>query len=770
MGNSATGCSNFNDGATENLHRTSTGNDCAHRPSGGVALENTRSGLLLSAQGSRQDEFAERIIHQDAERNRTLEEVCSLSLLSHESSTDNLIVLPEDVDGNAMITRRRAKSAEGSHASSSLIVNLDNDLRSRESWQQHPWTATQEPLDSKVQRKPSAIGSIDQTELPLAALNLRRRARSGPIEASWHSTVLSGRPATERISRGGQNGCPLSQSPLWNFQRMFYDLRGSDTWQMGLIPSFATTNVRLAHGYARAIFEFVRARENELRNKKSGNENSDTKFKAYAIEFGAGAGKFGFHIAQRLSALSEAHRKGGGRAIQVVYVLTEVHEGGVQFWKSHSSLQPLFRQGVLDVALVDATSADSCKRIELQISRTSLVGGQVDGPIIGVCNYLFDSLVQDAFQVRNHTLYRAHVEVMGELPSEEMLQEIHQEWQPTLSWTYDVCDVKEDALLAAEMLPHGSQIEQQVLMEQLRKYQVENERLSIMVPLGAFNVVRNLVSLATNRANVMLLAVDKGFHETEEFMYLENPQAVVHGALSFMTNFHLFNRFCEKVYRGAHVRRTSYSDGLKAIAVFFKYDRSLRKCDAAVDQFLSGLDPGQVAILNAWGAVSGNLESPEEALSLLRNCDHDQFTFLEVKQKLLELNDAEGQHLTTSFMDDMREDLSTVMDNYFPLQMFKDVAFENGRVLMVIGDFEAAIALFHRSLQDCGEHAATWLNLGLCHYQCHQIEQARAAYETSLALAPDFEKVRVLLDQLPPPALPPVDEQFANMDSEFVRE
>jgi hypothetical protein len=46
--------------------------------------------------------------------------------------------------------------------------------------------------------------------------------------------------------------------------------------------------------------------------------------------------------------------------------------------------------------------------------------------------------------------------------------------------------------------------------------------------------------------------------------------------------------------------------------------------------------------------------------------------------------------------------------SYFPLVPAKDTCFELGRVLMSLRDYSAALELFHKSGELCGQHHVTW--------------------------------------------------------------
>ena len=48
------------------------------------------------------------------------------------------------------------------------------------------------------------------------------------------------------------------------------------------------------------------------------------------------------------------------------------------------------------------------------------------------------------------------------------------------------------------------------------------------------------------------------------------------------------------------------------------------------------------------------------------------------------------------------------LNRYFPLQRNKDIAFEIGRMLMALKEYEQASKLFESSAGFCGEHHITW--------------------------------------------------------------
>ena len=75
---------------------------------------------------------------------------------------------------------------------------------------------------------------------------------------------------------------PLSQSPIWDRQRAFYEERGGDAFAE--IPHEAVDNPWVAAAYARVIEAFAR----------------DVQAQPTVVELGAGAGRFASNLRREL--------------------------------------------------------------------------------------------------------------------------------------------------------------------------------------------------------------------------------------------------------------------------------------------------------------------------------------------------------------------------------------------------------------------------------------------------------------------------------------
>jgi tetratricopeptide (TPR) repeat protein len=165
---------------------------------------------------------------------------------------------------------------------------------------------------------------------------------------------------------------PLSQSPVWQQQRAFYEDRASEAFAE--IPHEAVDNPWVAAAYARVIAGFLR------------DQRLDPAEPLYVLELGAGAGRFAHGLARELG---ERLRR------DFVYVLTDFAESQLDDWARHPGLE----DERFDFARVDLTQPirPALRRRGVTLERTA-------NPLIVIANYVFDSVPADAFAVKGGTL------------------------------------------------------------------------------------------------------------------------------------------------------------------------------------------------------------------------------------------------------------------------------------------------------------------------------------------------------------------------------
>ena len=140
-----------------------------------------------------------------------------------------------------------------------------------------------------------------------------------------------------------------------------------------MVPHGITGNPRIAATYARLVVEF-------LRSVPAGAAAAD---EPHIVEFGGGSGRFAFLLVRALRELvpeycgsptwSPTSRPSACRLAAIL-----LH-------------QPLVDQGLIDFAVLDA---DGPGPLELVASGWTLDVGTLDSPVVGIANYVFDTLRQ----------------------------------------------------------------------------------------------------------------------------------------------------------------------------------------------------------------------------------------------------------------------------------------------------------------------------------------------------------------------------------------
>jgi hypothetical protein len=273
----------------------------------------------------------------------------------------------------------------------------------------------------------------------------------------------------------------LSQSPVWNLQRAFYEARASEAFAE--IPHQAVDNPWVAAAYARVIVGFLR------------DSTLDPSQPLYIVELGAGAGRFAHGLAREL----------GERTTQpFVYVMTDFAESQLEDWEQNPALE----DERFDFARFDLTQdrAPHLRRRDITLEHLA-------NPLVVIANYVFDSVPADAFAVENGALEECLVDVLDDL-----------------TLMYARRSVTPD---------HYGDPDLDALLEH---YRTALDDTVFTLPGTALKTLRNFRALANDR--LLLLAADKALSTEEALGYREEPQPARHGgAFSLMVNFHALGHY-----------------------------------------------------------------------------------------------------------------------------------------------------------------------------------------------------------------------------------
>lgn len=197
---------------------------------------------------------------------------------------------------------------------------------------------------------------------------------------------------------------PLSSSLLWKVNANYYEDSGVNAWASGEVPHLLTSGPMLARSYAHLIEGFAK----DAAAGRLGPVDPDEPI--YVIELGSGPGRLGFYFLNALDPQATA-------PFRVIYVLSDLAEKNVDFWRTHPRLTPLAEAGRLDFARFDASATAT---LRLEVSGVELSPGSLTNPLVACANYLFDVLPQDLFALEGGVAYEEEVVLCSEEPALEL--------------------------------------------------------------------------------------------------------------------------------------------------------------------------------------------------------------------------------------------------------------------------------------------------------------------------------------------------------------
>ena len=186
---------------------------------------------------------------------------------------------------------------------------------------------------------------------------------------------------------------PFGESSIWQLNRDYYEKEGIDAWRSGVVPHHMTSNSMVGRSYAELILAFLK----DLSQQGSVSEV------VYIIELGAGHGRLAFHILQHLEKLVHSVHE---ILPPFCYILSDIVEEDLLFYKNHIQFKKFFDKGWLDIAYFDAVES---QEIELRHSGTTINKSFLNQPIVALANYFFDSLPVDLFRLEGDQMYSCNV-------------------------------------------------------------------------------------------------------------------------------------------------------------------------------------------------------------------------------------------------------------------------------------------------------------------------------------------------------------------------
>jgi tetratricopeptide (TPR) repeat protein len=152
----------------------------------------------------------------------------------------------------------------------------------------------------------------------------------------------------------------------------------------------------------------------------------------------------------------------------------------------------------------------------------------------------------------------------------------------------------------------------------------------------------------------------------------------------------------------------------------------------------------------------------KSVVSLLKLGDWDPDVFFKFRDAMLNQISNCGQKLR----NDIIRGVPRVWENYYMLDLDKDIAFEIGRFFYGIRDYTNALHFYVESTSTIGEHHVTYHNQGLCHYSRGYLTVALAHFEKAVSLNADYEKARNWIEKVKKEMAQKSEEAAADVDAE----
>lgn len=517
----------------------------------------------------------------------------------------------------------------------------------------------------------------------------------------------------------------LSQSMLWRLQRAFYERRGVAAWSTGTVPWFVTSNTAMARAYAEVIDAWVR----DVAAGACGP--LDPTRPIHLIELGAGHGRLGFLLLQRLAAVAERNdlARGGPRP-PLRYVMTDFTEANLRFLDEHPALQPFFASGALDLARFDA---EHDAELHLRRSGEVLSAERGAGPIIVVANYVFDSLLSDAFRVDRGVLHESLGALYSTQPEPDLDDPALLE-RVVLRYEHVPVARKEAGQAGEDGAGYYGQPDLDAILDE---YRAMLDDTVVCFPTGALGCVRNLHRLAGGR--LLLLSADKGYIHEEDLLRRPEPQPVFHGSFSLTVNYHAIAAWFR--HAGGLSLGATPRDGTITANAFLAGAPAgaLGRTHAAFAEHVERFGPMDFMVLQdqlrAGSPDKGDKPaSLASLLALLRLGDWDPWLFYHLADAILPQLEGAGEALQR----ETRRALGRIWASYYHIGGTQDVPFEIARVWSRLGNYAEALAFYQRSLDLFGDSHVTHHNIGLCHHWSHRYPEALAEFDKALAMSPDY--------------------------------
>ena len=494
---------------------------------------------------------------------------------------------------------------------------------------------------------------------------------------------------------------PFSESHIWQLNRDFYHERGILAWSDNIVPHHMTSNSKVGKTYAELIFGFLK----DVATKK------ESESIVYILEMGAGHGRLAFHILNHLEKLLV---NTAAKTAKYCYILSDIVEDNLAFFDNHPQLQDYLQKGLLDTAYFNASES---QEIVLRKSKKTINPGALKQPILAIANYFFDSIANDLFYIEDQIISNCSVSIQSK---EDPKNTTAEEQIKSMEISYQ----KEEQSTPFYKNP--------VLNDLLERYRSLLKKSYLFFPEKAIKCIQNLRNFS--QQGLILLTMDKGFHEARDIMNKSEPDIVTHGSFSFWVNYHAFNLYCE--HQGGKALFPSFSNFHLEIGclLFLPESDTYTETHAAYEQFVNDFGPDDFNSIKRMAYFNMAQLKLTELIALYRLSAYDATFFIKLlprlKQVLKTISFNERKRIAQTF--------HCIWELYFNINEPLDLAYELGGLFYDLGFYPEALTHFQYSVDSFGTKADIFYNQALCYYQLKEDALFYEVLKTGKVTFPEY--------------------------------
>ena len=495
---------------------------------------------------------------------------------------------------------------------------------------------------------------------------------------------------------------PFSESLIWQLNRDYYQQTGIEAWRDGTVPHNLTSNSMVGNTYAQLIFAFLK----DLAGKGQSNE------KIYILELGAGHGRLAFHVIQHLERLVS---QTGLNLPKYCYVISDIGEENLNFFFEHPQFQAFFEKGILDVAYFDAVASTT---LELRYAKSTILPQELNQPVLVIANYFFDSLPMDLFYFKDKNIFTCSVSLESSENPEGMNTATLIKNIETIYYNFPL---------------EKSCYANPILNEILEEYRELVFDTYLFFPTMGFQCIQNLQRLS--KKGMMLISMDKGFHEIRDIENSKKPDMITHGSLSFWVNYHALGAYCKKQNGKALFPAYSTLHLELVCLLFLPEPDTYYETRVTYERVVNDFGPDDFNGMKEFAYKNYSKMSMPDVINLVRLGAYDSTMLRNFLPHIKNLS----KRITVNDRTRLAQTMHRVWEMYFTLNEDYDMAFDIGGVFYSLGYYKEALNYFAHSVKQFGEKPDIFYNSALCYFHLRQDDLFIKTVKEAKAAFPNYE-------------------------------